>query len=258
MKRILVLALLIAATIGITSFDVAYAEESPLQINADINLEQLLVMLAIAITSAVVTSLEGQHRSGEKFNKGKFFIAVKRAATISIPATLTMMIAYPDPTITSYIMVGLAIILGTKMMGGKPKDSTDIPVQPLEKSAITVSAVSSPSLTIPKLGPADAKYQTNFVKGKEGNTLIYGTDLWIRRVGVRSYVTAILRDAAGNVIQVDQSHLKDEDGDIETTRLEMYARDGQPLPRGKYSVETFGDSGSSDGTGNNPDVFYIV
>ena len=253
------MTLFIMLLIGVTSFDTAYAQESPLQINTDIDIQQALIILGIGLAGAIVTALEGQQKSGGKFNAGKFLIAVKRTAKISVPAAFAMMIAMPDPTVQSYVMVGIVIILGAKMMH-TPKPKTDAsgfeaPVRGLVSSSVIVRPSK---VTIPKLGPKGAKYQTNFVKGEPGNTLLFGTNLWIRRTGVRSYVTAILRDAAGNVIQIDQSHTKDEDGDIETTRLEMFATDGEPLPRGKYTVQSQGDAGSSDATGIKSDEFYII
>lgn len=111
--------------------------------------------------------------------------------------------------------------------------------------------------TVPKFGPVGAKFQTNFVRTESGNSLPFGNHLWVKIAGVRSYVTAILKDSNGNICQIDQSHELDEDNNIETTRLEMYGKDGNPLPRGKYILEIKGDSGSSDSIGTT-DEFSII
>jgi len=251
--------LLLAALMTVSIFTMipAYAEE-PLQINTEIGLEQALIVLGIGILGAVVTSLEGMKKSGNKFDPGKFLIAVKRTAAISIPATFGLLAFYPNPDGTAYVMIGIVIIFGSKMIHSKPSTSKISKISANENTSVTVDATIDKQIVIPKLGPVGAKYQTNFVKGDLGNTLPFGTNLWIKRPGVRSFVSAILRDAKNNMIQVDQSHINDEDGDITTTRLEMFGKDGSPLPRGKYSIATLGDSGPGDAEGNKPDVFFIV
>lgn len=124
---------------------------------------------------------------------------------------------------------------------------------------VTVPAVQT-KMEPPVLGPVGSKFKTNFTRDSQrGNVIFYGQSyLWVQIEGVRSYVTAILRDSKLNVIQIDQSHQNDEDGDISTTRFELFARDGTPLPRGKYHLEYRGDSGSSDSIGISNDQFEIV
>ena len=61
--------------------------------------------------------------------------------------------------------------------------------------------------SIPELGPMDSIYQTNFVKDPQvGNVLLYGQPyLFARMTGARSYVTGMLRDLSGKVIQLEQA-----------------------------------------------------
>lgn len=244
----------------LTTANLAYAQE-PLEtptINTEISLENAIIILSIGLVGAIVTSLEGQHRSGTKFELGKFFIAVKRTAAISIPSTFGLLALYPEPTYTDYLLIGLVIVLGAKMIHTK-KPSLDLAKNNTELEFVTVSKTTREVLvTVPKLGPESEWFQTNFVKTEKGNTLPFGQNLWIRIKDVRSYVTAKLSDSKGNVIQIDQSHQFDEDNNIETTRLEMFGRDAKPLPRGKYTLQTQGDRGTGDAQGIKADEFEIV
>lgn len=111
----------------------------------------------------------------------------------------------------------------------------------------------------PVLGPVGSWYKTNFKKSDRGNSLEYGQSyLWIKYEGVRSYVSAILMTADKVPIQIDQSSEFDEDNDIETTRLELFLKDGSPLPRGKYILQSQGDRGSGDSQGIRSDEFSII
>ena len=103
-------------------------------------------------------------------------------------------------------------------------------------------------------------YQTNFEKDAEkGNVLRQGQAyLWVRVPKARSYVTVQLKTDSGHLLQVDQSHARDEDKDHTTTRLELFSRAGQPLPRGKYILQVQADSGSGDSQGIKEDKFEIV
>lgn len=152
-----------------------------------------------------------------------------------------------------YMALGISAIgagnKGVKHIAQKLKPNLENSVD-----AVRNSLKPNQIITKPRLGPIGAKYQTNFVKNDEkGNVLPRGSNLWIKRVGVRSYLSAVLYDANMNVIQIDQSHEHDEDGDIETTRLETFN-----LQRGKYYITSQGDAGSSDSTGIRKDRFYIV
>ena len=119
----------------------------------------------------------------------------------------------------------------------------------------TPSTLSIP----PTLGPSTSWYKTNFRKDEKGNVIDYGESyLWVKLVGVRSYVTAKLMTDKQVPIQIDQSSEWDEDNDIETTRLELFTPDGKPLPRGKYILQTQGDRGTSDSMGIKNDEFFII
>ena len=63
------------------------------------------------------------------------------------------------------------------------------------------------------------KYQTNFVKGPKGNGIKTGQELIVRIKGAE-VVTAKL-SYQGKLLQVDQSHAKDEDNDTETINLKL-------------------------------------
>jgi len=126
----------------------------------------------------------------------------------------------------------------------------------------TIEIVSAylPKMEPPTLGPVGDKVQTNFTKhAQKGNILLYGQSyLWIKMPNARTYVNALLRDSKGNLIQIRQGHENDEDNNHTTTRVNMFAEGGVPMPRGKYSLEIRGDAGSSDSSGHGLDVFEIV
>lgn len=188
-------------------------------------------------------------------------------ATISIAIIMIILPSFGITTISEsqvtnliYVALGLSgigagnatmkRIAKGKVQNNSPNDLSII------RRAITHQSNQNASLTFtkkPKIGPVGEKYQTNFVKTDKGNSLPYGNDLWIKRTGVRSYLTAELYDEKMNLMQIDQSHEHDEDDNIETTRLET-----STLPRGKYFVTSQGDAGTSDSTGTKKDEFYIV
>ena len=141
------------------------------------------------------------------------------------------------------------------------KAGTKIPKStPSEKITIVNNKTEKLLSTPPTLGPATSYYQTNFRQDKKlGNVLDFGQSyLWIKMIGVRSYVSVKLKTADGFPIQIDQSSEFDEDNNIETTRLEMFVKSGAPLPKGKYILESRGDRGSSDSIGIKNDPFEIV
>ena len=135
-----------------------------------------------------------------------------------------------------------------KIVQSKSKDKKSILVNIIPKDTVT-----------PELSPKDSWYQNNFVPSDKGNSLNYGQiHLWIRIKDVRSYVTAVLTDANGIRLQVDQSHEFDEDNNIETTRLELIKADGTPFPKGIYHLKTRGDRGTGDSMGIKNDTFEII
>lgn len=102
-------------------------------------------------------------------------------------------------------------------------------------------------------------YKNNFLKHEiKGNTIPYGTAyLWAQIVGAKRYVTGVLRDANGTVLQIEQGGHKGNPL-IDTVRLELFDKAGNPLPRGKYSLQIQGDRATSDSTGIREDAFEIV
>ena len=101
------------------------------------------------------------------------------------------------------------------------------------------------------------KYQVNFQKSKNGNVFKYGTKhLRVTIPNARSYVTASLyqiKNGHAKLIIVGQSKANHHT----TTALRMAARNGQPLPVGKYRLLISADAGSSFSNGWK-DSFSIV
>ena len=108
-------------------------------------------------------------------------------------------------------------------------------------------------------GPKKSWYQTNFVKTNAGNTLPFGQSyLWVKIPSAHTYIGAILYDGRGNKIQIDQSSDHDEDNDHTTLRLEMFAKNGAPLPRGDYRMDVTKDGGGQNAREVDNDRFVIV
>ena len=124
----------------------------------------------------------------------------------------------------------------------------------IETPIIETPIIETPTST-PELGPVGSAYQTNFVKDPQiGNVLQYGEPyLFARMAGARSYVTGLLRDSTGKVIQIEQS-IPGED----IIRMELKNKQGQPLLRGIYSLQVQADTGSGDSQGIKRDEFQIV
>ena len=124
----------------------------------------------------------------------------------------------------------------------------------IETPIIETPIIETPTST-PELGPVGSAYQTNFVKDPQiGNVLQYGEPyLFARMAGARSYVTGLLRDSTGKVIQIEQS-VPGED----IIRMELKNKQGQPLLRGIYSLQVQADTGSGDSQGIKRDEFQIV
>ena len=139
--------------------------------------------------------------------------------------------------------------------GVKTTRSVNIP----DESPSTTVTIPDPkqvkATSIPELGPVGETYQTNFVKDPlVGNVLSYGAPyLFARMAGARSYVTGLLRDEGGRIIQVEQSKPGEE-----IIRFELKNRLGQRLPRGTYNLQVQADSGSGDSQGIKRDEFQIA
>jgi len=254
MKNKTLIPALILLSVMATGIPTSYADTGI--DNVEVNPTHIGIILAIGLGGAVVTSLEGKIKSGQKFDGAKFFVAVKRTAAISIPSTFAMIAFNPNPAVMDYVIVAMAVIFGAKMMHTKKpalfQPTSEVPTQ------VTVSTEHTTIQQAPELGPSSSWYQTNFIEdSKKGNVLPFGADLWIKVPGARSYVSAVLKNSSGKVIQVDQSHPKDEDNNKETTRLEMKQRDGTPMPRGQYTLKIQADVGSGDGQGIKSDKFII-
>ena len=121
------------------------------------------------------------------------------------------------------------------------------------KSRVRLSRMTRTPEPVPVELAGDGWYKTNFTKGDGGNVLTYGNRyLYVEVPNARSYITAILRDASNNAIQIEQS-----DPGIKTVRLELFDRAGQLLTRGRYSLQIRADAGSGDAQGTT-DSFEIV
>lgn len=180
-------------------------------------------------------------------------------AAIAIPIIMVLLTTAGITDISeSQIESFIYLALGISAIGAGNKVGRTLVTEKLTPSIKSPNVRIIEKIIIPKLGPKGSKFQTNFVQSNIGNALPFGKNLWVQIQGVKSYVSAILKDAQGNVIQIDQSHQLDEDNNIETTRLEMFGKDGNSLPRGKYSITFIGDSGSSDSIGQSDDEFSII
>lgn len=188
-----------------------------------------------------------------------FPIANDALATYGIMITETEMIYYLS-VFLSVAGLGTVNSIKKKLSNRKPLtpgDATNI-FEPHAKVK-KVTAITKKLVAPPTLGPAGSKFQTNFQRGEGGNKIPYGQIyLWIKIEGVRSYVTAILKTAAGVPIQIDQSSELDEDNNIETTRIELFDKSGEPMPRGKYILQMQGDGTGGDAQGIKKDEFEIV
>ena len=111
---------------------------------------------------------------------------------------------------------------------------------------------------VPILFKGDAWYQNNFFKTKRGNALNQQYPiLWAKVKDVRSYVTGVLRDSRGNVIQVEQTGYRGNPWK-NVVKFELYKMEYShdktgkvigkvvPFETGTYTVTIQGDRGSGD------------
>lgn len=68
------------------------------------------------------------------------------------------------------------------------------------------------------------KYTTNFIKTKDGNGIQYGTELIIRVKGAEVVTGRLFDLITKKTYQIDQSHVKDEDNDAETTNFTLKSK----------------------------------
>lgn len=102
------------------------------------------------------------------------------------------------------------------------------------------------------------KYGNNFVRTKKGNGMEYGEPfLRLRIKGAKSYVTGMLFDSNGKLLQVEQS----KKPEIDTVRFELYQKKGGkivPYELGRYTIKVQGDANPGHGATSYTDEFYIV
>ena len=200
----------------------------------------------------VITEQELQHflfvffgvsAAGGGMSMYKKRVGSKKSDTVEAP---TFSITTPDeisPTQTVTVPPVPTQTVTASIPELEPAETVTAPIPEIVKAT-----------SIPELGPADSIYQTNFRKEPQiGNVLSYGEPyLFARRVGARSYVTGILRDSSGKIIQIRQSV---PGGEI----IKFVLKDKQgSFERGKYSLQVQTDSGSGDSQGNKRDEFQIV
>lgn len=153
-------------------------------------------------------------------------------------------LALPDVQQLTLVLGQIGGIAGFGLLGQKVFDKARAKVttqQPRQEDPIPAALTGN------------GWYKTNFTRGDAGNTLPYGSRyLYVEVPEARNYVTAILRDANNNAIQIEQSNPGSK-----SVRLEMFDRAGQLLARGRYSLQIRSDVGPGDSQGIT-DTFEIA
>lgn len=291
--KFIIVFVIVALAVGMTSSQLSFGQEIQVTDNMTLSSDQVIFIIIIGAAAGTVKAWQGYDKSTKDFDALLFVNGIRDSILISIPAALGIALGMPSINAVGYVIVFFGVIGGTviaqkakkpsipsnatpeqinKILGTTslqiPQTLSTTTIQTTSNSTVAIpqpeekplvfSEPVKPLIVVPKLGPEDSEYQTNFIKTDKGNSLPFGNHLWIKVFGVRSYITATLKDASKNIIQIDQSSLVDEDGDITTTRLEMFGRDKKPLPRGKYFVTVRGDFGTSDAQGIKEDEFFII
>ena len=274
--KFIIVFVISALVVGMMSSQLSFGQEIQITENMTLSSDQVFFIIIIGAVAGTVKAWQGYDKSPKDFDAIRFVNGVRDSILISIPAAFGIALGMPSINAVGYVIVFFGVIGGTVIaqMAKKPSIPSNATPQQINKileatssatakiqtdeKPLVFTEIKSSLAIVPKLGPEDNWYQTNFIQTKDGNAIQQGKDLWIRVYGVRSYLSAILRNESGNIIQIDQSSTHDEDGDIETTRLEMYGTDGQPLPKGKYKLQIQGDFGPSDSQGIKNDEFLII
>ena len=218
-----------------------------------LGLDIVTVSLLIAILGTILHQVRSYN--GKPLPKILDGIMVSVGGSFIAAHTVLSEINTSDPQLQ--VLTAIGLVAGTVPMGiAGQKVVTKVKGRVKSKNIDSKKKFSM----VPDLGPVGAHYQTNFVKDEiKGNIIpITQNYLWIRVPRTKSYLSVVLRDFIGNVIQIDQSHELDEDNNVETTRLELFAKDGKHLAPGKYSIQISADSGSSYYMGIKTDNFEIV
>lgn len=108
------------------------------------------------------------------------------------------------------------------------------------------------------------KYTTNFVKTLQGNGIPFGSELIVRVRDAEVVTGRLYSLKTKKTYQIDQSHAKDEDNDVETTNFSMkskiHARSEPPnyhLPPGEYMLLTWWWDNDTMRGGTYKDKFVI-
>ena len=221
-----------------------------------LGLDIVTVSLLVAISGTILHQVRSYN--GKPLPKILDGIMVSVGGSFIAAHTVLSEISTSDPQLQ--VLTAIGLVAGTVPMGiaGQKVVTKVKGIVKSKKENPTV--ITKKFSMVPDLGPVGSHYQTNFVKDEiKGNIIpITQNYLWIKRPGTRSYIAVILRDSNENVIQIDQSHELDEDNNVETTRLELFAKDGKHLAPGKYSIQHKADAGTSYSTGVKRDEFEIV
>lgn len=109
------------------------------------------------------------------------------------------------------------------------------------------------------------KYTTNFVKTKFGHGIKQGDELIIRVRGAEAVTGRVYDPRTNKTYQIDQSHINDEDKDVETTNFTLKSRLHPKamvpdffLPVGEYVLLTWWWDNDTMRGGIYRDKFMIV